>query len=138
MKKIKAQISLEFLILVSVAMTILTFSVYSYYSNTIEANRANFVAQAGSICQEIKDVVNNVIANGNGFAVSFDLPEEIQGKKYSATVYGSARFVEISFDSEVVICNTATGNVTNSTSAVFQLNAGKNIATNSNGQVIIN
>lgn len=135
----KAQLSMEFMVFVSIAIVILTFSVYIYYVNISHANKSSIYLQASAICQQIKNSINNVITNGNGVIASFDLPNNLKGDNYTATVYGLERSIEISFDSQAIYCNIVTVNVTNSTdSTTFQLNFGTNTVQNSGGKVIIN
>ena len=137
--KMKAQVSIDFIILLSIAVGILTFSIYSYYTNTIQVQSSSRYIQASAICQQIRNAVTNAVANGNGFKSSFVLPANLNGQTYTTTVFGAARFVEISFGNQVAICNLASRNVTDSAGGTtFQLTPKSWTVTNVNRRVIIN
>ncbi len=133
----KSQSGFEVLIMSSIVIIILVFSVVSYVTKNSEVGFTRSYLSAQKICHETKSIINQISADGFGTAVKFTVPNQLEGSDFNLTVNSTNRIVAVEWNKNQYSCPLITQNATNSTHYVFTIQKGDNIAKNSDGNVFI-
>jgi hypothetical protein len=126
-----AQVSVEFIVFVSVLTVILLLTIY--YNSTVymEMNSAKIYNNAQGICDQIAFEINMALRVGNGYSRNFYIPYKISD---------SVNY-NISLGNYLVVINWSGGStqsiiLTNNITANFT--KGQNLIKNSNGSIRVN
>ena len=115
----KAQSSLEFMIMFSLIIILFTISVAIYFTNVQEAKQIDDHLEATKICIQVSSILNSFAAMEGNSTYTFNLPVHLNYKNYSVWVSSQNRIIKINYDSKGVGCNLHTSNITNSTGAIL-------------------
>lgn len=128
----KSQAGLETLFGVSLLVILLIFAFTFSLSKSSETRFANAYLEARKICDELRTTVNQVYANGFGFAASFNIPNKLALADYNLTIYATNKTITLEWDGNLFSCTLFTPSVTNGT-----ISKGLKTFKNVNGVVLI-
>ena len=129
--QMKGQTSTEMMIAVSFLgfLLIISYLVYSERNRDIEW--VSDFLEVKKICYEFSSVINRVRMNGKGFREKISYNQD-----YNVTIEGDNRAISIDFDSNTVLCEFSTVNVTNQTSSRFLVEKGEYFVEN-DGELVV-
>ena len=122
----KAQASMEFLIMFSLVGFLFLVALGIYALNINEANQNNDNLAANRICMQVSSSVGAIAALGGNSSYNFNFTDTFNGKNYTIRVASAARIVKVDYSNAGVGCKLQTTNITNSsgaTSFILQKNA---------------
>ena len=126
-----AQVSIEFIVFVSVLTVILLLTIY--YNSTIymEMNSAKIYNDAQGICDQIAFEINMALRAGNGYSRNFHIPYKISDSvNYNISLGNYLVIVNWAGSStqSIILTNNITANFTK----------GQNLIKNLNGSIRVN
>lgn len=133
----KAQSGLETFVAVSIIIVIVILSLITYLTKSPEVEFTKGYLAAQKICYDVKNIINQVSADGFGSAVKFSVPNNLENLDFNLTVNSTTKIITIEWDKNLYSCTMLTQNVTNSTHLLFQLKKGEVVAKNIDGVVVI-
>lgn len=128
----KAQVSLEFMIIASVALVIFLIFLSGYYEKIgpLQSNRKRI--KASQLSSKSAQSINDVFLAGEGTSKTFYLPDYLPGnQEYNITVYPDSRSVYIDWGEGEAGAKFLTTNITGN------LSKGRNKVTNEGGGIAI-
>jgi len=111
----KSQAGLETLFGVGLLLILLTFAFTFSLSKSSESKFASTYLEARKICEEIKTTINQVYANGFGFATSFNIPNKLASSDYNLTIFAANKTITLEWSGNLFSCTLFTPSVTNGT-----------------------
>lgn len=126
-----AQISIEFITLVSILIVILSLTIYYNSSFYLQMNSAKIYSDAQTLSDQVASEINLALKAGNGYSRIFYIPKEI----LNAIDYN------ISVENYRVILNWATGSTHSIIlveDVIGDLIKGQNLIKNLDGRIYVN
>jgi hypothetical protein len=125
----KAQASVEYIILLVVLLGTMTVVLAMSISSTNEINRVNSELEAKNLLDDLVNKINLAVMEGNGFRINITLPQTMLGLNYSVDIDSGT--VIVNFVNNTYFRGTLTSNIT----GTFE--KGENTVRNSNGEILI-
>ncbi len=129
------QAGIEFLVMLSFSLLILSSAVFIYGSNIAEAQQQKSALEAAKICIQASSAINSLASLRGNSTYSFSLPEQVNSNNYTVWVSASSRTLKVDYGQAGVGCALQISNITNSSGAsLFQLQ--KNASIRASGGVV--
>ncbi|MFA5246493.1 MAG: hypothetical protein WC408_01220 [Candidatus Micrarchaeia archaeon] len=136
----RAQGSVEFLVMLSVVLTLFILSVFIYTQNISEADTARSGVEANAACVRASTAIASVAALGNGANYTLNLPAVINSKEYTLWINSNASKVMVDYTvgntSAGIACAFPKVNVTNTSGSALFTALHNATLTNSEGTII--
>ncbi len=126
----KGQVSLEFLILLSVLILVATVTFLT--SGTFQTNvfEERVYSSAMEVCKKVSSEINRAIKIGDGYERDFSLEEKLFGGiDYSVEIKNYS--VIVRFDDKFASCSTLAESING------EIKKGKNVIKNENGEIYV-
>jgi len=130
---VKAQVSIELLSLLAVALLLLIlFNIWTYrFQSSTERDSTYFDAER--VCSLLANEINTAASIGDGYKKHFSLPSKlINYVDYNISVLPSGKLVVVSWRGRETWCDIISSNI-----SINTLNKGGNIIKNKKGEIII-
>jgi uncharacterized protein (UPF0333 family) len=132
----KAQASLEFLIMFSMILLIFAFSVFTYYQFVDQGSTVRSALEANRICNQVASGLGTLSSLKGNATYRFNLPATVNYNNYTIHIFSLRQYVRVDYGTAGAGCNLQTKAITNSTgSTIFVLN--KNATVVSNGGALV-
>lgn len=105
----KSQVSVEFLMLVSILILISVVLTLVLVPLKIASTSKKLGEEAKKLCKTVAFEIDTAFNLGNGYERSFFIPEKILGRNYSVSIQNHS--VWITIDDRAWSCNTVVGSV---------------------------
>ena len=125
------QVSIEFIVLLSILIVILTFTVYYNSSFYIQANSARNYNDAQEISDQASSEINLALKIGDGYSRMFYIPNKISNSIENFTISVSNYAVVLEWPGGFVTSPILTKNITGN------LEKGQNIIRNLDGVIYV-
>ena len=126
----KAQSSVEFMILIGVMFFFFMGVLFVIYGNISDKNKANLDTLIVDLASSVKNEISIASTAGDGYTRSFNIPGLLIGNEYSISINASSIYVRTNDGKHAVALPVA--NVTG------QIMKGDNVIKNVNGTVFLN
>jgi len=137
----KAQVGIETLMIATILILLLVFSLISYVNRNNEISSVKEYLEAKKICRNVQNTINQLASNSYGASVKLTIPDKLETLNYSLSVYAQDKLILISWKNTSTSCSLLTQNVTNATGYVFSqfsINKGDNQAfVDGDGTIVI-
>lgn len=133
----RGQSTIETIFSIGVVL-IFVFLLYAFliYPRIDQSDSLQKTHIAQSICGDLRNAINTVAYNGNGFTTALSLPPTVSGSNYTITVY--SRTIDFSWDGKSIYCQYRARNVSFAGSyPPFTISSKRLSLNNSNGVVKI-
>lgn len=128
----KAQVSVEFIAVTAVALTILLVFVSGYYAKIGSLGTQRINSRASYLSTKASNSINDVLMAGSGSSRVIYLPEQLlSNEDYDVVIYPSSRSVYVNWSTGEAGEKFLTSNVTG------QFTKGRNEVTNDGEEIII-
>jgi hypothetical protein len=126
----KGQVSVEFLILISLLLVVLTIFVFSDITMRQKLTSVRIEKEVRELCNKIAFEINSAVKAGNGYERSFYIQSNLFGvSDFSISVEPYSLF--INFDTSSSVCSTVTENITG------EIKKGWNLIKNIDGDIYV-
>ncbi len=115
----KAQISIEFLVMIAFTLLLFAIVLFIYFTQISETNASSDYLKAHRICLHTSSIISSFSAMRGNSTYSFELPESINFKNYTITIISNLSHVQIAYDNKLVGCQMLTKGITNRTGSTL-------------------
>ncbi|MDD5022952.1 MAG: hypothetical protein PHU63_02175 [Candidatus ainarchaeum sp.] len=109
----KAQASLEFLIMFSFVILLFSLILGIYFMNLETADKIKSSLEAKKICYGVSSTLNSFSALGENSTYIFDLPYALNSEEYEIWIFGENRLVKINYLEQGIGCPLHFSNIQN-------------------------
>ena len=131
-----AQSSIEFLYSVGAVLLVFSISAVLFYQSQQDAAAIESYMDSRLACQEVAGKISAVSSGGDGTVSYMQFPLVAGALNYTVRVSGDNRTVSVSHKSSLVGCRFGNANVSNGTSASFNVASGAAVR-NIDGGVLV-
>jgi len=125
----KAQSSVEFMLIFMLLLLVLALAAWISGTKTTEINTIEKNLEIGRVLDDMKNTIDTVYIEGNGFSTQLEMPYKIYDLNYTMMIYRNQVLIDVEgfTYSKVIMTYNVTGN----------FSYGKNYLKNENGFVVI-
>jgi len=108
----RGQVALEFMFFTAIFIVLLTTAFV--FSTTMKTDTLSIGrnSEAGSVCRYLSALISAVATSGNGTAVEYQLPLNVEGNNYTVTINRSTASITVDYLTGSQTCPVPTANFT--------------------------
>jgi len=120
----KAQVSIEFMIIFGVFLAALIMVVLASWNNLVNINQSSLQFEVDRVLDKVSSHINTAYLAGDGFSTNFTVPEKIMNTNFTLYYEGSGIWLRIGGKDyfRKLLTENVTGNITGGTNRIKNLN----------------